>query len=114
MLLQLVAELAHRRLIRHRLPPQIDVYESAQRPRFIQRFFHRRVRQVEPLLQKVKAQHPLHPHPPPPPQNPPPAASSSCTVQTRSAPPVSAVSFLASPPMLSSQSILNISGKWRT
>src|SRR5208282_5843737 len=30
------------------------------------------------------------------------AVSSSCTVQTRSAPPVSAVSSLASPPMLSS------------
>ncbi len=40
----LSAGLADRRLIRRRLPPQIDVHKATQRHRFIQRLFHCRVR----------------------------------------------------------------------
>lgn len=61
-LLQQMAELAHRGFVRGRLAPQVDAYEPAQRCRVVQRFFHRRVRQRIPLLQEVDAQHALEPH----------------------------------------------------
>ena len=35
---------------------------TAASPRVVQRLFHRRVRQVEPLLQKINPQHPLQAH----------------------------------------------------
>ena len=59
--LQQVAEAAHRRLVRNRLAAEVDADETPHRQRIVERFFHRRVRQVEPLLQKVDAQHPLDP-----------------------------------------------------
>src|SRR3974390_501248 len=52
-----MAEFANRGLIRHRLCPQINPCKLPQCGRVIQRFFHRRVRQVEPLLQKINPQH---------------------------------------------------------
>lgn len=58
---QSMAELADCGLIGGRLPTQIDVDKLAHRARVIQRLFHRRVGQVEPMLQKVNAQHPLQP-----------------------------------------------------
>ena len=61
-LFQQMAELADRRLVRHRLSPQVNAHELPHHHRVIQGLFHRRVRQVEPLLQKVNAQHPLHAH----------------------------------------------------
>jgi len=61
-LLQQMAELAHRRLVRGRLAPQVDAHEPAHRCRVVQRFFHRRVRQRVPLLQEVNAQHALESH----------------------------------------------------
>src|SRR5262249_21950981 len=41
--------------------PEIDPDEIAHCPRIVERFLDRRVRQVEPLLQKVYSQHPLDP-----------------------------------------------------
>src|SRR5215470_7598606 len=55
MLLEQMAEAAHR------LAPEIDPDEIAHYPRIVERFLDRRVRQVEPLLQKVYSQHPLDP-----------------------------------------------------
>src|ERR1022692_1250213 len=55
-----MAELAYRSLVWHRLVTQIDAHEAAHHRRVVQRLFHPRGRQVEPLLQKVNAQHPLH------------------------------------------------------
>ena len=57
--LQQVAELADRRLVRRAFDPEIDADEAAHRHRVVQRFLHRRVRQVEPQLQEVNPQHPL-------------------------------------------------------
>src|SRR5215469_17691768 len=57
-----MAEAAHRRLVRHRLAAQIDADKTAHRRRIVERLLHRRVRQVEPLLQEVDAQHPLGPN----------------------------------------------------
>jgi hypothetical protein len=39
-LLQQMAKLAHRGLIRHRLPPQIDAHKLPHPHRIVQRFFH--------------------------------------------------------------------------
>ena len=58
-LLQQVTELAHPRLIRSAFCPEVDANKAAHRDRVVQRFLHRRVRQVEPELQKVDPQHPL-------------------------------------------------------
>lgn len=49
------------RLIRHRLPAQVNANKAAHRARFIQGFFRTRIRQVEPVLQEIDAQHPLQP-----------------------------------------------------
>src|SRR5207253_5211329 len=59
---QQVPELAHRGLVRHRLTAQINAHELPHHPRVVQRLFYRRVRQVEPLLQKVNPQHALYSH----------------------------------------------------
>ena len=65
-LFQQVPELAHRGLVRHRLRSQINPHKLAQRRRVVQRLFHRRVRQIEPLLQKINPQHLLQFFRPPP------------------------------------------------
>lgn len=56
---QAMAKLANRRLIGRRLTAQIDPDKRAHRARIVQRFLHRGIGQVEPVLQKVNAQHPL-------------------------------------------------------
>ncbi len=58
-LLEQMAETAHRRLVGHRLAAQVDADEAPHRKRVIQRLLDRRIRQVEPVLDKVDAQHPL-------------------------------------------------------
>ena len=60
--LQQMAELADRRLVRHRLAAQVDADELAHRTRIVQRFLDRRIGQVEAVLQAVDAQHPLQSH----------------------------------------------------
>jgi hypothetical protein len=57
--LEQVSKLAASRLIRRSLLAQIDAGEAAHRHRVVQRFLQRRIRQVEPQLQKVQARHPL-------------------------------------------------------
>ena len=61
MLFQQMTEAAHCRLVRHRLAAEIDADKIANGCQIIDRFLHRRVRQVEPLLQEIDAQHPLDP-----------------------------------------------------
>ena len=58
-LFQQVAEAAHRRLVGDRLAPQVDVDEATHRQRVVEGLLERQVRQVEPVLEKVDAQHPL-------------------------------------------------------
>ena len=60
-LFEQVAKAAHCSLVGHRLTAKIDADETAHCQRIVKRLFHRRVRQVEPLLQKIDAQHPLDP-----------------------------------------------------
>jgi hypothetical protein len=57
----IVTKAAHRGLVRHRLAPEIDPDKAPQRQRIVQRLLYRWVRQLEPLLQEIEAQHPLHP-----------------------------------------------------
>lgn len=57
-----VAEFAHGRLVGRPFAPEIDADKSAHGARVVKRFFHRRVREVEPLLQAVDAQHPFQAH----------------------------------------------------
>src|SRR5580704_11125310 len=52
-----MAETLHGRLVRCRRTSQIHPRKPPQRRRFIERVFHTRVRQVEPLLKKVNPQH---------------------------------------------------------
>src|SRR5262249_18112687 len=59
--LEQMAEAAHRGFVGDRLAPEIDPDEIAHCPPIVERFLDRRVRQVEPLLQKVYSQHPLDP-----------------------------------------------------
>src|SRR5215470_10414861 len=54
-----MAEAAHRRLVRHRLTAEINPDKNPHRLRIVKRLFDRRVRQIEPLLQEIDAQHPL-------------------------------------------------------
>ena len=61
-LLQQVPEVEDRALVRYRLPSQIDTGKATHRAGLIQRFLRTWVRQVEPVLQEVDAQHPLQPH----------------------------------------------------
>jgi hypothetical protein len=51
-----VPELAHRGLVRYRLAAQINAHEPPHHRRVVQRLFYRRIRQVEPLLQKINPQ----------------------------------------------------------
>src|SRR4051812_33806196 len=60
MFLQQVAKLTSRGFVRHRFMAQINAHELPHHCRVVQRLFHGRVRQVEPLLQKINPQHPLH------------------------------------------------------
>ncbi len=53
MLFQQVAELVHRGFVRRTFPSQIDANEFAHGQRVVERFFHRRVGEVEPVLEKV-------------------------------------------------------------
>lgn len=55
-----VAKLADRGFVRRRLPAQVDADERPQGARVVQGFLGRRVRQVEPVLQKIDAQHALN------------------------------------------------------
>ena len=57
--LQQVAKLADGGFVGHRLAPQINAREPAHRHRVVQRLFHRRIRQIEPVLQAVDSNHPL-------------------------------------------------------
>ena len=55
-------EIANSGLIGCRLAPQINAEEAAHGPGVIQGFFHRRIGQVKPVLQKMNAQHALQPY----------------------------------------------------
>ena len=57
--LQQMAELVDRGLVGHGYLTQIDARETAHRPRVVQDLLHRWVRQSEPVLQKLDAQHHL-------------------------------------------------------
>src|SRR5712691_4643817 len=59
--LQQMTEVQDRRFIRHLVLAQLDPRKPAHRFAVVKRFFHARVRQVEPLLQKIDAQHLLQP-----------------------------------------------------
>src|ERR1039457_6037220 len=50
-----MTELAYRSLVWHRLVTQIDAHEAAHHRGVVERLFHPRVRQVEPLLQKGRS-----------------------------------------------------------
>src|SRR5437870_3127262 len=54
-----MAELADRGLVRYRLAPEIDADERPHRWRVVQRFFHSRVGEIEPVLEEVHPQHAL-------------------------------------------------------
>ena len=55
--LQKMAEVQDGRFVRGRRSAQIHARKPAQRGQIIQRLFRTRVRQVEPVLEKVDAQH---------------------------------------------------------
>lgn len=57
MFLQQVAELAHGGFVRCRFASQVNADEFTHGHRVVERFFHRRVGQVEPVLEKVDTQH---------------------------------------------------------
>src|SRR5215472_7205209 len=59
--LEQVAESTHRGLIRHRLAAEVDADKTPHRLRIVKRLFDRRVRQIEPVLHEIDAQHPLDP-----------------------------------------------------
>ena len=50
---QQMAGLAEGDLVRHGLPPEVDPDEAAQDPGIVERFLDRRVREIEPVRQKV-------------------------------------------------------------
>jgi len=52
-----MSELADRGLVRCGFTPMVDADEAPHGARVIQGFFHRRIGQIEPVLQKVDAQH---------------------------------------------------------
>jgi IS5 family transposase len=60
LLFEQMAELADGRFVRHRFLAQVDPDKGPQSRRVVQRFFHRRVGQVEPMLEEVHPQHALH------------------------------------------------------
>ena len=55
--LEKVAKLADRRLVRSSLPAKVDADKCAHGTRVVKGLFYRRIGQVEPMLQKVDAQH---------------------------------------------------------
>lgn len=55
-----MAELANGGLIRHRLAAQIDADKPSHRARVVHRLFHRRIGEVEPVLQEMDLEHPLN------------------------------------------------------
>lgn len=57
--LQQMAKLAESGFIRHRLLSQINARKLAHRHRVIQRFFHRRILEIKPVLQAVDSNYPL-------------------------------------------------------
>ena len=59
--LEQVTEAAHRGFVGRRLAAEIDVDKAPHRRRIVKCLLHRRVRQIEPLLQEIDAQHPLNP-----------------------------------------------------
>jgi hypothetical protein len=61
MRLEQMAEPAHRRLVRHRLTAKVDANKMPHRLRIVERLLDCRVGQIEPVLQEIKAQHPLDP-----------------------------------------------------
>ena len=50
--LQQKTELADGGLVRHGLPPEVDADEPTQDPGIVERFLHRRVREIEPVRQE--------------------------------------------------------------
>lgn len=58
-LLHQVAELADCGLVRYRLPTEVDADKLSQRAGIVEGFLGRRIRQVEPVLDEVNAQHAL-------------------------------------------------------
>src|SRR6476620_6741116 len=56
-----MTEAAHRGRIRHWLAAEVNADKAAHRLRIVQCLLYRRVRQAEPLLQEIEAQHPLDP-----------------------------------------------------
>ena len=60
MLLQQVAKSQDSRLVRHQIHRQVNARKPAHRLAVVERIFHRRIGQVEPLLHEVDAQHPRH------------------------------------------------------
>ena len=61
-LLQQMTEVQNRRLVRRCRTTQIDARKPPQRRRIVQPFFGARIRQVEPVLQKVNPQQDAQPH----------------------------------------------------
>ena len=61
MRLEQMTEAAHRSLTRHRLATEVDAIKMPHRLRIVERLFHCRVGQIEPVLQEIDAQHPLDP-----------------------------------------------------
>jgi hypothetical protein len=59
---QQVTKFAHRGLIGRRFMPKINTHKRPHRAAVVQCFFHRRIGEVKPVLQKVYSQHPLNPH----------------------------------------------------
>src|ERR1700688_2405974 len=60
-LLQQMAKAQNRGLVRHHLVAQLDPDKATHRLTVVDRVFRLRVRQVEPLLQEIDAQHLLQP-----------------------------------------------------
>ena len=50
--LQQRTELADGGLVRHGLPPEVDAGEPTQHPGIVERFLHRRVREIDPVRQE--------------------------------------------------------------
>ena len=54
-----MAELQDGRFIRHRLRPKIDTDKAAHGLKIVQCLFRPRIREIEPLLEEIDAQHAL-------------------------------------------------------
>ena len=62
MLFQQAAEFEQCGRIRHRLAAQVDAGKASQAGTVVERFLVRQIRQVEPVLQEMNAQHSLQPN----------------------------------------------------